>query len=584
MLSQTRLLILIMSQKECRLSWTQFLIDQWELDFLEKISPSFGGKQYLIPEPTLCPTERMIRRLGFRNERSLFYRKCDLTGKQIVAQYPTSSEYTVYDKVVWYSDGWSAEEYGCEFDFSRPFFEQFRELMLRVPRMARVQQGNMENSEFCNRASDCKNCYLLYSSNHNEDSYYGAFVNDGFQCIDNTNVYGCQLSYECVDCYDCQRVFWCEESKNCSDSYFLKSCVGCRNCLFCTNLTQKQYCIQNKQLSREEYEKKLSLTDFSNPELLKNLKNTFQNIKKSMSVKYYSGIKNEHVSGDHIDTSKNSLEIFDSRGLEDCRYCQSVFHSKNCMDFCYWGQDSSWIYEVHATGRGCSNLLFCNESWDSNKDLIYCDQCMFSCDLLGCCGIKHGKNMILNKSYNQTEYESLCGKIIDHMRSTGEWWEFFPLTLSPFGYNETVAQDYFPLTDETSKQKWYRWKPDDEISSYHGEYYSPLSISQYDEKIVGYDVAQKNIDSCLGWIIECHNTKKPFKIIAPELAFYIQNKLTIPSLCPNERHRLRTLVRNPRILHERSCEKCNISLRTVYSPERPEKVLCESCFQKKVFS
>ena len=32
------------------------------------------------------------------------------------------------------------------------------------------------------------------------------------------------------------------------------------------------------------------------------------------------------------------------------------------------------------------------------------------------------------------------------MMITGEWGEFFPSSLSPFGYNETVAQEYFPLT------------------------------------------------------------------------------------------------------------------------------------------
>jgi hypothetical protein len=39
------------------------------------------------------------------------------------------------------------------------------------------------------------------------------------------------------------------------------------------------------------------------------------------------------------------------------------------------------------------------------------------------------------------------------MKSTGEWGEFFPLPLSPFGYNETVAQDYFPLTSEEAIEK-----------------------------------------------------------------------------------------------------------------------------------
>ncbi len=415
-------------------------------------------------------------------------------------------------------------------------------------------------------------------------SCYGSFVNDGYQCVDSTNVYNCEVSYQSVDCYDCQRILWCEDCKNCSDSYFLKSCVGCKNCLFCTNLTQKQYCIRNKQFSKEDYYKQLDNTDFSKADLLDNVKNIFQDMKKGMSVKNFSGVKNDNVSGDHIDSSKNALEVFDSKWLEDCRYCQSIFYSKNCMDFCYWGQESSWIYEVHAAGRGCSNMLFCNESWDSNKNLIYSDQCMFSSDLFGCCGIRHGKNSLMNKSMGKHEYDRECGKIIDHMRITGEWGEFFPLVISPFWYNETVAQDYFPITPEEAEKKKYKWKVDDEISSYHGNYYQPLSIEEYDERIIGFEQAEKNIRACLDWIIECKETKKPFKVIQPELAFYIEHHLAIPRLSPNERHKSRIALRNDRILYDRLCTECSRKIKTVYAPDRPEKILCEECFQRKVFS
>lgn len=61
--------------------------------------------------------------------------------------------------------------------------------------------------------------------------------------------------------------------------------------------------------------------------------------------------------------------------------------------------------------------------------------------------------MILNRAYSQDEYEKLCGKIIDHMRQSGEWGEFFPTSLSAFGYNETVAQEYFPMTEEDVREK-----------------------------------------------------------------------------------------------------------------------------------
>ena len=35
------------------------------------------------------------------------------------------------------------------------------------------------------------------------------------------------------------------------------------------------------------------------------------------------------------------------------------------------------------------------------------------------------------------------------MQDTGERGEFFHPSLSPFGYNETVAQEYYPLTSVT---------------------------------------------------------------------------------------------------------------------------------------
>ena len=34
------------------------------------------------------------------------------------------------------------------------------------------------------------------------------------------------------------------------------------------------------------------------------------------------------------------------------------------------------------------------------------------------------------------------------MKKRGEYGEFFPASMSPFGYNETVAHEYFPLSKE----------------------------------------------------------------------------------------------------------------------------------------
>lgn len=115
-----------------------------------------------------------------------------------------------------------------------------------------------------------------------------------------------------------------------------------------------------------------------------------------------------------------------------------------------------------------------------------------------------------------------------------------------------------------------------------GPFYSPLPVEQYDEKIVGYETAQKNIDALLAGIIECEITKKPFKVIKQELVFYIENHLPIPTRHPDQRHKDRMSHRNPHELHDRVCSECRAAVMSTYSESRPEKILCEACYRKIV--
>ena len=78
-------------------------------------------------------------------------------------------------------------------------------------------------------------------------------------------------------------------------------------------------------------------------------------------------------------------------------------------------------------------------------------------------------------------------------------------------------------------------------------------------------------------------TKKPFKVIKQELVFYIENHLPIPTKHPDQRHKERMALRNPRELHERICPECKKQMITTYGPERPEKVVCEECYRKLVY-
>lgn len=150
--------------KQCQSCKNSFTIEPDDFAFYEKIK---------VPPPTWCPECRLIKRLSMRGERSLFKRKCNLCGQDKILMYPQDSPYTVYCRSCWHSDKWDPISHEKNYDFNKPFFEQFKELFLKVPRLGIIQQGNMSNSDYTNRVSDNKDCYLIFASADNENCCYG---------------------------------------------------------------------------------------------------------------------------------------------------------------------------------------------------------------------------------------------------------------------------------------------------------------------------------------------------------------------------------------------------------------------------
>ncbi len=152
-----------------------------------------------------------------------------------------------------------------------------------------------------------------------------------------------------------------------------------------------------------------------------------------------------------------------------------------------------------------------------------------------------------------------------------DWSEFLPPSLSPFGYNETVAQDYFHLTKEEALRKGFSWKDDDSAIQFQGS------------KYVLQDTIQEESEEVCKAVLHCEITGKPYKVIAQEFDLCKKMKIPISRLCPDERHRLRMLRKNPRKIWTRQCPKCNEKIQTTYSPERPEIVYCESCYLQFIY-
>ncbi|MDD2487681.1 MAG: hypothetical protein PHS92_04920 [Candidatus Gracilibacteria bacterium] len=558
--------------KKCFHCQENFKITDWDLGFYEKISPVFAGVKYDIPTPKLCYRCREQRRLSFRNERNLYKSKCELTGKEIISIYFPKSGYIAYDETEWHSDKWSPLDYGRDFDFSRDFFSQFGELLKEVPRIPLSVVFN-ENSPYVNQCWNIKDSYLSINCGFGENLLYSEVAYHSKNIVNCYSVDSLEFCYECIDCQKSYLLFNSQNCSNCSNSRFLHNCTGCIDCFCCINLSNKRYCIFNEQYSKEEYMEKLSdLTD------LKHVKNAFENLKLKHPQKNLHISGSENVLGDYIVDSKNCNQCYDVFSTSDSKYSFNIDSNlKNGMDLSYCAE-GELIYEAISVAG--YNNLFCHLVIGSNNH--YCNLCLNnSSNCFGCVGLKDNSSYcILNKQYTREEYETLVPKIIEHMKTTGEWGEFFPSSISPFGYNETVAMEYYPIS---SRDAINRIATDGKPIFKWSTYENPKPDVT---KIIPASKLPENIkdipDDITNWAIECEVTQKPFRIIKQELEFYRKHDLPIPRRHPDQRHLDRMKLRNPRKLYDRNCDRCNKEIKTTFSPERPEIVYCEDCYNKEI--
>jgi hypothetical protein len=337
------------------------------------------------------------------------------------------------------------------------------------------------------------------------------------------------------------------------------------------NLRNKRFYFLNEPLSEKAYQKKISSLDLETHNGLTKLRKNFLAHCQQFPVKFMEGVNNEDVLGNYLTNCKNAEHCFDSRKLWDCKYVTQGFDTaQNCMDCTEVGDGVELLYECYCLGYGAHNNRFCTHQLGRSADLNYCYFTPYCKNCFGCVGLHHAEYRILNKQYSKEEYEALLPQLIEHMESTKEWGEFFPMDLSPFAYNETMAYEHFPLTEAEVQNKELRWKNFVTTSKYDGPAY------EVPEKIK--DVTDEILDK----ILSCEITGKNYRITKPGLKFYRAMNLPIPQFHPDERHRQRTSLRNARQLYDRNCAECQKSIQTTYPSDQPEKLLCKECYLKVV--
>jgi len=567
----------IVEWKTCRVSGKKFAVYQSDIAFYDSISPTFNGKKFQVPTPTLCPEERARRRMAFRNERTLHRRKCDATNKDIISIYSQDTWVVVYNQASRWSDSWTPFEYGFTFDWSRTFWEQFSSLRDSVPRMSLINDYQLqENSHYINLAWPSKDCYLIFETNSCEKSMYSYKIFKSDYCVDSSHVNDCQYCYECVEVKNCMMARYCYHCSECSYSDY---CVNCRNldhCFGCANLNSGKYMIFNKQYTKEEYADYVErlMKEYSCNEIR-------AMVEKHAFHKEVSWNNNEwFVSWNHIQDSKNVQFSYDIINGENCKYCDLAFDLNDCYDYSAWWENSSRLYEVQNSGIDSTSMFFTNYSWEWNSNIWFSEFCIGNNkNLFGCNGLRNAEYCIFNKQYTPEEYEKEVARIITHMQETWERWEFFDPQLSVFWYNETLAMERFPLSKQEALEKWFKWLDSDATSSVPEDV---PTISSWSFTRAEWNELRDD-DSITNKIMICEETNKPFRILKQELEIYRKMWVELPKKHPDVRHAARSAKRPWRELQVRSCDKTWTDILTVYPEWGDKKVYANDVYEQEMY-
>lgn len=565
-----------MESRICQNCKNSFNIEPDDFSFYEKID---------VPAPLSCPNCRLVRRMTNSNERVLYRRKCDLSGESILSMFPEDSSFPVYKSEVWYSDDWDPYDYGSSYNFSKPFFVQFQELLNKVPRMALVKQGLSKNSEYTHRAHDMKDSYMVFRMSGSKDSSYCYVGRNITNCVDCFSIWDSELCYECIDCNNCYKVRFSQESHDCRDSFFLYACRNCSDCVGCINLFNQSYCIFNIKYTKEEYEEKLKDLNLDSFSGINNFKNQFEEFRKKFPYRSTHSLKSSDYSGNWIVNCQNVKDSFGCLNVKDGKYLMWIFNAQDCMDYFQWGNSAELVYDSENVGINVSRIKFSSQCWMGAHDLEYCDSCPGAGNCFGCIGLKKGEYSILNKKYSKEEYEEMIPKIKQHMIDMPyigvngriyPYGENFPFEISPFAYNESAAIDFFPISKEEALEKGYKWKDREKT-----QYTISKNFSDLPETIVEVSDSIKNeIISCS--LSDNDHSPGAFNITDQELNFYRQMNIPLPRASFPIRHLNRLKQRPPIKLIDRTCNKCGVDVKTVYTEDFAPILYCESCYQQEV--
>jgi len=551
---------------ECKKS---FKVEKEDIDFYKTLR---------VPPPKLCPKCRQVRRISMLMRVPKFFKRpCTAPGhsENIVTVFPPSSPHKIYDANYWHSDAWDPASYGRQYDNGKRFFDQFKELFFDVPHLPLERDTTSLNSDYSLGGRFGKNNYYCAGGYRSEDCSFCLETRFSKLCVDCLNVWSSEFCYACVGSDHCNRCTFVIDSTQCLNSAFLYDCKNCTNCFLSSNLRNKSFVFENKQLTKEEYNVKLSESNLGDRKKFQEAISKFDEVFKNALHRSVLSTNAVNCVGDRVTNSKDCYFGFDGSEGENLRFSEAFIGAKDSMDSSYIAEDDQHLYETLVSTCG-SNILF-SLYIRVGINIEYSSEC-YNCDnCFGCVGLKNKKFHIFNKPYSEEDYWKQIDEIKYKMLNDGEYGELFPITFGLFPYQVCISQKFYPIDEATAKEKGIPWydEPDSQI---------PQNIRLRDPfKEVPNNI--KDVDgSILDDAIRCKITGRPFRIAAEELKFYRHMNLPVPTKHPWQRIVERFSFQHPVELFDFVCPNCGEKSFCIYNEEKQKqfRIFCEKCYVKEI--
>lgn len=371
----------------------------------------------------------------------------------IISRYDDKNRVNAVEIDVFQETRDSLRGYGIVYKDTEWFFIQMQSLLQKVPLPNILHFWMNENADFADEILASKDIYLSTIVASSEKVLYSMGIRSNCTTILNSSVVSqsSENIYSSCGVIESQKVYFSRYIISSSHIWFSRNLVGCHDCIFCENLQNTRFCINNKQYNEEEYRKQ--------EKQILSQKHEFENwYKKSCNTG--ENIGSEKSQGNFIIRSN---QITQGYYISDTEFGKNLFlvgwkeGNISLFDICTCSGNSQSSFGV--MGMGSSHHVYCSCNIAASSSIYYSyflENCSFC---LGCIWLKNQSYCILNKQYTKEEWEVLVEKIFTSMEADGTLGDFFPASMNPFSFNDTLAYliDQSFIKKEV-EEEWYLWR------------------------------------------------------------------------------------------------------------------------------